>query len=215
MEKRTNKINLSIHNFSPLVNGKKLYKGLNFDLKDGEIIAVMGMSGIGKTLLLESISNHWPHSGTKKIYQSMFKVFQHSWQLFPWMSIGKNLELACGKKQVADILSLWNIIDHKNKLPHQLSVGQRQRVTMARALYRDEKILFCDEPLSGVDSITRLQISRDLKKKFKLVKKSILWITHDVLEAKEIADRILIITKKNNIQIDPIKGVDEIIKQIK
>jgi ABC-type nitrate/sulfonate/bicarbonate transport system ATPase subunit len=112
------------------------------------------------------------------------------------MTIEKNLKFAC-KNTKNNILQKWNIEHLINFLPHQLSVGQRQRITLARALQRKEKILLCDEPLSAVDSINKIKIAKDFKDTAALNKKTVVWVTHDVLEAKAVGDDIMIINKNS------------------
>jgi ABC-type nitrate/sulfonate/bicarbonate transport system ATPase subunit len=196
MAKQLSKIGVQLQNLSPLVNGKPLYQGISANIAHGKSIAVMGVSGIGKSLLLKSILGEWQHSGSKKINGNLFMVFQDQDQLFPWMTVEKNLNFALiqiNRKQ----LQLWGV-DHLLKLmPYQLSVGQKQKITLLRALLRNETILLCDEPLSGVDNISRIKIAKEFKFLASKIGKTVIWVTHDVLEAKQIGDQIMILNPNN------------------
>jgi ABC-type nitrate/sulfonate/bicarbonate transport system ATPase subunit len=209
------KIAIETNHLSPVIDGKPLYNGINIKLYEGKTLAIMGKSGIGKTLLLECLAHNWQHVGKNYLATDFFRVFQDDMQIFPWMTVEKNLKLACQNNIFFEIIRSWKLQDCLNKLPVQISVGQRQRITLARALARKENILLCDEPLSSVDSLSRIEIAMDFKKMLKKLKKTIVWITHDVLEAKSISDKILVINKKNHAWHEPNEKSKIILQSIR
>ena len=182
---------MRLEEVAPIRDNKILFKPISLNLKSGEIVTLMGASGIGKTSLLECITGNCLYKG--KIYnnENSFRVFQDTEQLFPWMSVRENLKL------VANID--WNKISkqlelekHLDKMPNECSVGQRQRFTLIRALYSDRPILLCDEPISGVDYSTGKEIIKEFKKLVKKTNKKVLWITHNMKEAKHLGKVITI-----------------------
>jgi len=170
---------------APLRNNVELFRPITLHLRPGEVNTLMGASGIGKTSLLECISGGCEYTGKIIDNSNIFRVFQDTEQLFPWMTVRENLKL------VTDIN--WNKIakklkleKHLDKMPNECSVGQKQRFTLMRALYSDRSILLCDEPMSGVDSATGKEIVREFKKLVKSTNKKVLWVTHNQTEAKQL-----------------------------
>lgn len=175
----------------PIRNNVELFKPTTLHLRPGEVKTLMGSSGIGKTSLLECISGGCKYRGKIKDNKNIFRVFQDTNQLFPWMTIRENLIL------VADIN--WSGIarqlgleQHLDKYPEQCSVGQKQRFTLIRALHSDREILLCDEPMSGVDDATGKEIVKEFKKLVKKSNKKVLWVTHNPKEAKQLGKVIKI-----------------------
>ena len=213
MAKHSSKIDVSLQGLSPLVNGEPLYKGITVNVPHGGSMAIMGVSGIGKSLLLRSILGEWQHSGSKKVNGKIFMVFQDHDQLFPWMTVEKNLKFALIKIN-QEQLQLWGLEHLLKLMPYQLSVGQKQKITLLRALLRNEKILLCDEPLSGVDNISRIKIAKEFKFLASKIGKTVIWVTHDVLEAKQIADQIMLLNANNFQIVKNTIGQNEILSKI-
>ena len=156
----------------------------------GEIIVLMGPSGIGKSSSLEAMSGKLDYSGQVQC-KNFFKIFQDTEQLFPWLSVHKNLLLANNDVNWHNISKKWQLQSLIDKLPNDCSVGQRQRLTLLRAIYSKYETLLCDEPMSGVDKETALLICQDFKKLVKLKKKSVIWVTHNENEAKILTKKII------------------------
>lgn len=200
----------TIEQFSPIVNGHALFPGITVDLVPGEILPIVGRSGCGKTSLFNAIRQQIPHTGiTELTPDCVFSVFQENSQLFPWFTVSKNLQLVCDD-QWQELVKKWALTDLLSKYPNQLSVGQRQRFTLIRAICSAQNILLCDEPLSGVDSITKQYILKDFRIILKETKKYCLWITHDLSEAKTLSDHILIISTQQTTVVSATVPNDEI-----
>ncbi len=191
-------------------------RGIDLDIKEGEMVAVMGPSGCGKTTLLNCLSgidnidegeifvkgNHIPKMSdrdrTKFRAEEMGFVFQ-AFNLLPVLSVVENIELpllvsgvkqSTARKQAEDTLELVNLSDQRSKRPAELSGGQQQRVAVARALVNNPAIVWGDEPTGNLDSETSFEIMdvlRDLNKK---KGQTFVLVTH-ALEIGELTDRII------------------------
>lgn len=206
---------IALNQVSPSVGGQSLYPGITIDVRDGEILAVMGKSGVGKSLLLDCISGSYhDHSGKISRKGKVFRVYQDHDQLFPWMTIGENMSIAGCHDTALSISHKWNLDKYWNHKPHQLSVGQRQRMTLIRALGRPESILLCDEPLSAVDGLTALDLAKEFRELAHESNKCVIWITHDTLEAQSVADRYLVLKSTDHFVLPSNVTTDEILSKI-
>lgn len=186
------------HNLAPVVDGHVLYPGIDFELEPGKITVVIGHSGIGKTSLFNAITGDITHSGLVESLDVHMRVFQGSGQLLPWFTVEENLDLISAKqKNYNDLVKNWNLDQHLSNYPYQLSVGQRQRFVLIGAIFSGRKLLLCDEPLSGVDGITALRISRDFRQAVQDNQIKCMWITHDLIEAESIADQVILLDREN------------------
>ena len=195
---------LELQNVSPIIAGRVLFQGLDLKLAAGEIAVIMGRSGIGKTSLFQCISDvESPCQGQIFRGKNFFHVYQDQHQLFPWLTMEENFRLANCLDQARQTCKEWNLDHHWKKKPSRLSVGEKQRFTLIRALCRPESLLLCDEPLSAVDSITALPVAEDFKIKAHAHGKSVLWITHSIMEARCVGDRIVILHQDRPCEILP------------
>jgi len=182
----------------------------DLEVQSGEIVAILGQSGSGKSTLLdivagfiESSSGSLMLEGNELLGQSVEKrpitiLFQKH-NLFEHLTVQKNVLLGVSKvlkdsikevEKVHDILKEVGLEAHEHKLASELSGGQQQRVALARVLIRREPILLLDEPFSGLDEKTRLEML-DLVKKITLEQKlHTIMITHDEEDAERIADYV-------------------------
>lgn len=193
-------------------NEHTILHGIDFQVEDGEFIVLVGPSGCGKSTLLRSIAGLEPiSSGILAIDgrdvsnvlpkdRDIAMVFQN-YALYPHMTVRKNMgfslrlaradaaEAAARIERAADILGLTPLLD---RLPKQLSGGQRQRVAMGRALVRDPKVFLFDEPLSNLDAALRVQMRLEIKELHRRLGATIIYVTHDQVEAMTMADRIVV-----------------------
>ena len=189
MEDRSIKIVYTIK-FSPIRNGRNLFRPLSLECSPGEIVVLMGPSGIGKSSLLEALAGKLKYCGEVEC-KNIFKIFQETEQLFPWLTVHENLLLIDKNINWHKISKQWELQGFLNRLPNNCSVGQRQRLTLLRAIYGKYQTLLCDEPMSGVDKETALQICLDFKKLVKQKKKTVVWVTHNENEAKILTKNII------------------------
>ena len=175
---------IDLHDITIEYDGRNLFSPVSISVGSGEIICIMGRSGVGKTSLLNYIAN---------IIDDSFTVFQDSHQLFPWYTVHKNLDLV--SHNYIDTVNEWKISDLLNHCPNELSGGQHQRFTLIRALHSGFNNILCDEPLSGLDTLTKISVLQDFKQKIVDNDLSCIWVTHDYSEAQVIADRVFLLTE--------------------
>lgn len=202
-----------------LVNVCKSYgnvhisKNVNLDIKDGEFVVFVGPSGCGKSTLLrmiaglDEITSGDLFIGDKRMNdvppanRNIGMVFQ-SYALYPHLTIAENmsfgLKLAGAKKeeieqrvnQVAEILQLAHLLTRK---PKELSGGQRQRVAIGRTLVSQPEVFLLDEPLSNLDAALRVQMRVEISKLHKKLNRTMIYVTHDQVEAMTLADKIVVL----------------------
>ena len=187
-------------------------RGLNLDIADGEFAVLVGPSGCGKTTTLRMLAGLEDATSGKILFdgqpvehlvpkdRDIAMVFQ-SYALYPHMSVRGNMGFGLRMKGVprqeqnrliaraADLLGIGNLLDRK---PRQLSGGQRQRVAMGRALVREPKVFLFDEPLSNLDAALRAQMRIEIKRIHQRLGTTIVYVTHDQVEAMTLADKIVV-----------------------
>jgi glycine betaine/proline transport system ATP-binding protein len=193
-------------------------RGVSFDVKPGELFVIMGLSGSGKSTVVRCLSRLLePTAGAVRIEgediikappsrmtelrrHKMGMVFQH-FGLFPHLSVIDNVAfplkvqgmgLAERRACAAEVIELVGLSGRENSYPRELSGGQRQRVGIARSLAVEPDIWFLDEPFSALDPLIRRQLQDEFLRLQATLKKTIVFITHDITEALKLADRIAI-----------------------
>lgn len=207
-------------------NGLEVLKDINFNIQQGEFIALIGPSGCGKTTTMKMINRLIePSNGTilingediskqnpVKLRRNIGYVIQQI-GLLPHMTIGDNIsivprlkgwEVEKYDKKVDELLDLVGLDPKtfKNRYPGELSGGQQQRVGVIRALAAEPPIILMDEPFSALDPISREQLQDELVKLQETIKKTIVFVTHDMDEAIKVADRIAIMNEGRIVQFD-------------
>ena len=182
----------------------EVFRHLSLEISRGEFVAVVGPSGCGKTTLLNLFSDFLkPSSGSVICSGRVRMVYQHD-SLFPWQTAAQNIamglrDLSSGAerdRQLKEMLRLINLEEFAGHYPHQLSGGMRQRVELARALAGDTDILLLDEPFSSLDYLTRLRMRRELARMLEELPRTVVLVTHDIEEAAQLADRILVLSDR-------------------
>ena len=203
---------VSFHGVRKTFGNLPVIKGVSLDIADGEFVILVGPSGCGKSTLLrmlaglETITDGEIRIGTQVVNdvapkdRDIAMVFQ-TYALYPHMTVAQNmgfsLRLANAPKakidesvrRAADILALTPLLE---RTPRQLSGGQRQRVAMGRAIVRDPKVFLFDEPLSNLDAKLRVQMRAEIKALHRRLKTTMVYVTHDQVEAMTMADRIVV-----------------------
>ncbi|WP_419880986.1 ABC transporter ATP-binding protein [Peribacillus sp. B-H-3] len=207
-------------------DGDYAVKNLHMEIKEGELFVIIGPSGSGKTTTLKMINRLMEaSSGTITINQkeiSNYNIHELRWNigyvlqqiaLFPHMTIAENIAVVpemkkWGKEKISsridELLDMVGL-DHntyKNRKPSELSGGEQQRVGVIRALAADPEILLMDEPFSALDPISREKLQSDILKLQKKIKKTIVFVTHDIDEAVKMGDRICLMKDGEAVQID-------------
>ncbi|MFA1609764.1 ABC transporter ATP-binding protein [Halobellus rubicundus] len=179
-----------------------VFEDVSFEIEPSSFVTLIGKSGSGKSTLLDIVSGITKATAGSVTFDppdvELGHVFQ-SPRLLPWRTCLKNIEYVHKDnpdytddlaKQYLDMVGLS---DHYNKYPTQLSGGQQQRVGIARALSIDPEILLMDEPFSNLDEITAESLRQELLQIWGELNKTIFFVTHDITEAIELSDRILMI----------------------
>jgi len=204
-------------------------KKVSFECNEGEFVVIVGPSGAGKTTTLNCIAGiEYPDSGSIYIDghdvtmmapqdRNIAMVFE-SYALYPQFTVRDNLafplrspryclpesEIESRVSKVAKLLGIDMLLD---RLPRQLSQGQRQRVSFGRALVRDPKVFLFDEPISHLDAKLRNAMRRELKRMRASLRQTTVYVTHDYLEALSLADRVAVLFRGEVLQFDATKLV--------
>ena len=204
--------NVRLQKLSITLGGNEIIRDLDLAIEDGEFLVLLGPSGCGKSTLLHSIAGLIDvSSGTVEIggedmtwadpsARHIGMVFQ-SYALYPTMTVEKNMsfglringtpkdEIARRIKKTAEMLHLEPLLQRK---PAALSGGQRQRVAIGRALVREADVFLFDEPLSNLDAKLRAALRRELKLLHQQLQATMIYVTHDQVEAMTLATRIVV-----------------------
>jgi multiple sugar transport system ATP-binding protein len=195
--------------------------GVDLDIDPGEFVVFVGPSGCGKSTLLRMIAGLEPITGGDLLIDNermnevppakrgIAMVFQ-SYALYPHMSVYKNLafgletarlpksEIEPRVRRAAQILQIESLLDRK---PKQLSGGQRQRVAIGRAIVREPRLFLFDEPLSNLDAELRVQMRVEIAKLHNDLGNTMVYVTHDQVEAMTMADKIVVLNSGNIEQV--------------
>jgi multiple sugar transport system ATP-binding protein len=218
---------LTIENVRKSYGPTEVLKGINIAIEDGEFLVLIGPSGCGKSTMMNSIAGLESVSagriliGGNDVTQANPKdrdiamVFQ-SYALYPNMTVRNNISFGLEVRKmpkeqrilqidkVAKLLQIEHLLDRK---PAQLSGGQRQRVAMGRALAREPKIYLFDEPLSNLDAKLRVEMRAEIKKLHQRLGTTIVYVTHDQVEAMTLADRIAVMKDGELQQLDTPQNI--------
>ncbi|MQT14123.1 ABC transporter ATP-binding protein [Segnochrobactrum spirostomi] len=203
---------LKINDLVKAYGHTRILHGIDLEVRDGEFVVLVGPSGCGKSTLLrmiaglddissgelwigDKLANTLPPQG-----RNISMVFQ-SYALFPHMSVRANVGFGPRIRRepkegiaakVAKAAATLNLTDYLDRFPRQLSGGQRQRVAMGRTIVREPDLFLFDEPLSNLDAKLRVQMRTEIKALHQALKTTIVYVTHDQIEAMTMADRIVV-----------------------
>ncbi|AEH52261.1 osmoprotectant update ABC transporter ATP-binding subunit OpuFA [Heyndrickxia coagulans] len=206
-------------------NGTLAVKSMDLEIEKGEFFVLIGPSGSGKTTTLKMInrlielSKGWVRINGKKI--SDYDIHELRWDigyvlqqiaLFPHMTIAENIAIVPELKnwdkkrihaRVDELLEMVGLDpeEYRNRKPHELSGGQQQRVGVLRALAADPEIILMDEPFSALDPFSREKLQDDVLEIQQRLKKTIVFVTHDMREALKLGDRICLMKDGEIVQV--------------
>lgn len=188
---------------------EQVLNNISFDVRQSEIVSILGQSGCGKSTLLNMIGGfEQADSGSvvfrgnvvQKPNRKCVMLFQH-YGLLPWRSVLKNVELGLTelpitakerKERALTYLKLVGLEDKADLFPRQLSGGMQQRVAIARALAIEPELILMDEPFAALDTFTRYYLQDELLRIQQKQKTTVILVTHDIDEAVYLSDRVLI-----------------------
>ncbi len=186
-------------------------RDIDLDVREGEFVCILGPSGCGKSTLLNIVAGFVaPTRGDVTIDavavtapdpRRIF-VFQER-GVFPWLDVEGNVGFGLYKlaekerrERIAHYVQLVGLTGFEKAYPGELSGGMKQRLEVARALAVHPDVLYLDEPFGALDSITRLQMRRELLRIWQAEKKTILFVTHDIDESVQLADRVVVMSQR-------------------
>jgi NitT/TauT family transport system ATP-binding protein len=189
----------------------RVLENLSLDVHEGELVCILGPSGCGKSTLLNIVGGFLaPTSGTVAIDGEPVRgpdprrifVFQER-GVFPWLTVEGNIGFGLGRLPAAErraridyYVKLVGLTGFENAYPQELSGGMKQRAEVARALAVNPDVLYLDEPFGALDSITRLVMRSELLRIWETEKKTILFVTHDIDESVQLADRVVVMSQR-------------------
>jgi NitT/TauT family transport system ATP-binding protein len=203
---------------------ERIYDRLSFDVRRGEFVCILGPSGCGKSTSLRIIGGLLDVNGGRvtvdgrapqDAWSDIAFVFQ-SPRLVPWRTaidnvlLGSELRFGGGDRErrkagAAELLGLVGLSGDAHKFPSMLSGGERQRVAIARALAVDPKIVLMDEPFSALDPNMRARMRLEMERIWLKTGKTVVFVTHDIDEALQLADRTVVLSNKPTRVLDIIE----------
>ena len=193
--------------------GVEALRDLSLEVAEGEFVAIVGRSGCGKSTLLRLVAGLIPPtSGSITVdgapivdpRRDIAVMFQRP-ALLPWRTVVDNVLLPAeifgrDRKQATaearDLLALVSLVGFEKRLPHELSGGMQQRVSLCRALIQRPRVLLMDEPFSALDALTRADLAVELQRLQMRHASTVLFVTHSVDEAVLLADRVVVLSPR-------------------
>jgi NitT/TauT family transport system ATP-binding protein len=186
-------------------------ENINLAVADGEFVCLLGPSGCGKTTLLNTMAGFLsPTRGEIRVDNEVVRrpdprrifVFQER-GVFPWLTVEGNIAFGLAKlnreereRRIAHYIHMVGLQGFEKAYPSELSGGMKQRLEVARALAVNPDMLLLDEPFGALDSITRLTMRRELLRIWQAERKTIIFVTHDIDEAVQLADRVVVMSAR-------------------
>ena len=204
---------LTLRDIKKSLGGNEILRGIDLDAEDGELVVLVGPSGCGKSTLLRTIAGlEVPDGGAVHIGErdvtrlaprerDVAMVFQ-SYALYPHLNVHDNLAFGLKlrgeskqviKERVEEVASMLGLAELLGRYPRQMSGGQRQRVAMGRAIARRPQLFLFDEPLSNLDAALRSEVRVEIKKLHAELAATMVYVTHDQVEAMTLADQLVVL----------------------
>jgi NitT/TauT family transport system ATP-binding protein len=192
---------LSMRDVSLRFGTLEVLRDFSLEVAAGEVVAIVGPSGCGKTSLLNLVSGAVHASAGSIARNGRSHTVHQSDGLFPWLTAAENIALglrhvSAPAEPLAEMIALVGLGGFEHHYPHRLSGGMRQRVELARALVGNTELLLLDEPFSSLDYLTRLRLRGELARMLALRPRAVLLVTHDIEEAVQLGDRVLVLSER-------------------
>jgi ABC-type nitrate/sulfonate/bicarbonate transport system ATPase subunit len=189
----------------------RVLEQINVEVGRGEFVCFVGPSGCGKTTLLNIIAGFLPPTRGEVLVEGQpvlgpnprrIFIFQEG-AVFPWLTVRENVGFGLAGTSAAErhrivshYIDMVGLSGFEAAYPRELSGGMRQRVEIARALAADPEIIYMDEPFGALDFFTRLKMRADLLRIWEQERKTVLFVTHEIDEAIQLADRVLVLSRR-------------------
>ncbi|HET9885573.1 MAG TPA: ABC transporter ATP-binding protein [Candidatus Binatia bacterium] len=188
-------------------------ESVDLDIREGEFVTIVGPSGCGKSTLLNLIVGLLRSSGGRIVFNgaaidgicTQIGYVTQKDNLFPWRTLVENVEIALEirgmarvsrRSQAEELIERVGLRGFEDHYPHELSGGMRQRANIIRTLIYDPELILMDEPFGPLDAQTRIVLQDELLKLWSTTKKTIIFITHDLIEAITLADRVVLMSSR-------------------
>ena len=195
---------LALRGVSHSHGATEVLRELDLGVRRGELLVVVGPSGCGKTTLLSVLAGHLRPSKGRLERTVQSRMIYQDGGLLPWLTVRQNIALGLrdqggrmpvgAELKVFELVQLISLRGFEEHYPHQLSGGMRQRVELARALASEADVLLMDEPFSALDYQTRTKMRRELLAMLQARPRTVIFVTHDIEEAVQLADRVVVLT---------------------
>ena len=192
-------------------NSTHVLEGVDLQVRRGEFVCIVGPSGCGKTTLLNVVGGFLPPTRGEVLVEGepvggpdprRVFIFQEG-GVFPWLTVLDNIGFGLLRLRKADrdrvvsrYVEMVGLLGFERSYPRELSGGMRQRVEIARALAANPQVLYMDEPFGALDYITRFKMRSDLVRIWEAERKTVLFVTHDIDEAVQLADRVVVMGRR-------------------
>jgi NitT/TauT family transport system ATP-binding protein len=202
---------VAVRNISMRFGEMPVLEDISLEVRDGEFVCILGPSGCGKSTLLNIVGGFVkPSFGDVMIDGEQVTgpdprrifVFQER-GVFPWLTVEGNIGFGLfrlgeeeKRNRIAYYVQLVGLRGFEHAYPRELSGGMKQRLEVARALAVNPDVLYLDEPFGALDSITRLQMRRELLRIWQKERKTVLFVTHDIEESVQLADRVVVMSQR-------------------
>lgn len=188
---------INLKNITKKYEDEVIFENFNLSIPQNKITCILGESGVGKTTLLNMIVRITEYQGEISLVDKIAYIFQEP-RLIPSLTVEENLKFIAPLAKVEEIDALLSILEIKEKkknYPRQLSGGEQQRVSIARAFLYDAPLILMDEPFSSLDLSLKYRLIRHFAILWKQTKKTVLFVTHTIDEALWLANEIVILSK--------------------
>lgn len=224
-----NMIEIEVKNLKAAYTGKTVLNNINFSVKKGEILAVVGESGVGKSTLLNIIAGLMEPNTGEIIFENKvlegpkskliaghleIKLVAQDYKLNPNFTVYENIAYslrtytkAFQNERVSELLAAFGIVDLREKLPKQISGGEKQRTAIAKAIADVPKVLLLDEPFSNLDNINKQKLKQSMSQLIRNEGIACIFVTHDLLDALQVADEIGVLFEGKLLEIIPAKSL--------